>query len=663
MFRAEMFLAWMILVTAAVGPPAVARADDQRSSGENQQSAGDADLLAVLQSDAPLEDKAKACKRLAVVATSDAIPVLAELLSDETLAHYARFALEPMPDPAVDDALRDAIPHLEGELLIGVVNSIGFRRDRKSVDALTRLLQKADPGVQTAAAAALSRIATSRAAKQLRRALHDTDASRRARIADACLACGDVMLSEGNSTEAVVMFNAVRNADVPQHLVRAATQRAILADPSDGLQLLSTALRSENEAMFDMALGVARELEHEATTQTLLDVLSELKQRRRALLLVALGDRKDPQALPAVMQAAREGSTQVREAALHSLEHLGDADAVDTLLAAAVAVDPRIRDTARQVLARLPGDDVDQALIEKIGHDDPRKRQAVVQAVGRRRLAAAVPALEKAASDPNAAVRLAAIVALGRTIRLEHLAVLSRRLVASQSPDELQAAEDAMLAACIRMPDRDACVERLSALVQEAPDDVRQTLIDVMGAVGGPAALKAVAAYARTQDDQLRDAATRVLGEWMSADAAPVLEELAKTLPDGKYKIRAVRGYIRIARQLKLPKDKRLAMCRTAMEIAERDAEKKLVLEVLKRNPSIESLQLATTQLNDDQLKESAATAAVEIADKLASKHPQEVIEAMRSVIEAAPTAASVSDRAKAVAEEARVEKARKAAS
>ena len=40
-----------------------------------------------------------------------------------------------------------------------------------------------------------------------------------------------------------------------------------------------------------------------------------------------------------------------------------------------------------------------------------------------------------------------------------------------------------------------------------------------------------------------------LLGEWMTVDAAPVLLDLAKTAPEEKYQIRALRGYIRLARQ------------------------------------------------------------------------------------------------------------------
>ena len=64
-----------------------------------------------------------------MVGTKEAVPVLAALLADEKLAHMARYALEPIPDPAVDEAFRAALGNLKGRRLVGVICSIGVRRD------------------------------------------------------------------------------------------------------------------------------------------------------------------------------------------------------------------------------------------------------------------------------------------------------------------------------------------------------------------------------------------------------------------------------------------------------------------------------------------------------------------------------------------------------
>ena len=69
----------------------------------------EAKLIAVLKSDAPQFDKAEACRLLQRCATQAAVPALAALLGDEKLSHMALYALEPLPDPAADEALRAAL--------------------------------------------------------------------------------------------------------------------------------------------------------------------------------------------------------------------------------------------------------------------------------------------------------------------------------------------------------------------------------------------------------------------------------------------------------------------------------------------------------------------------------------------------------------------------
>src|SRR5688572_9390701 len=82
----------------------------------------EAKLIAILKSDAPPQDKAIPCKQLAIYGTKNAVPVLAPLLADKDLASWARIALEAIPGPEADEALRAAVPKLSGVLLIGTIN-------------------------------------------------------------------------------------------------------------------------------------------------------------------------------------------------------------------------------------------------------------------------------------------------------------------------------------------------------------------------------------------------------------------------------------------------------------------------------------------------------------------------------------------------------------
>lgn len=141
------------------GQKAPAMQDSQYGTAEKIMALPAAKLVAILKDASASEyAKAKACQRLAVIGDRSAVPALAALLGDEKLGHYARTGLEPMPDPAAGDALRAALGQLKGRLLVGVINSIGLRKDAKAIEPLAKLMYDRDPQVATAASAALGRI-------------------------------------------------------------------------------------------------------------------------------------------------------------------------------------------------------------------------------------------------------------------------------------------------------------------------------------------------------------------------------------------------------------------------------------------------------------------------------------------------------------------------
>ena len=151
--RGFVLAALLACVLPVIPAHAATAADSQSSPAEKERA-----LIRVLQTNAPAAEKALACKQLAIYGTKDAVPVLAPLLSDQQLASWARIALEAIPGPAPEAALRSAMGKLQGKLLIGVINSIAVRRDPKAVSGLVNKLKDADPDVASAAAVALGRI-------------------------------------------------------------------------------------------------------------------------------------------------------------------------------------------------------------------------------------------------------------------------------------------------------------------------------------------------------------------------------------------------------------------------------------------------------------------------------------------------------------------------
>jgi HEAT repeat protein len=166
------------------------------------------------------------CGKLALIGTRAAVPVLAALLADRERAEPARNALELMPCAEAVQALRQGLAKLEGTLKIGVIHSLGVRRDVVSVPELGRMLRHLDEGLAGAVASALGRIGNAPAAVALRESLGNVAADVRPLVADACLACAEQLASDHGLDEARRLYRALQEAAVADH-VRAAAERGL----------------------------------------------------------------------------------------------------------------------------------------------------------------------------------------------------------------------------------------------------------------------------------------------------------------------------------------------------------------------------------------------------------------------------------------------------
>ncbi|WP_321477623.1 HEAT repeat domain-containing protein [uncultured Paludibaculum sp.] len=173
--------------------------------------------------------KAKACVRLGELGAKEAVPALAALLDNEHLSVYARYGLEPIADPSVDDALRASLTKLKGVRLIGVVNSIGKRRDAKAGPALVKMMHGSDVDLARAAASALGSIGGEASMKDLQAALPKTTGMVKMAVADASLVCAERLLAAGKRDQALAFYTALSAPDVPKP-VRLAAMSGIVRE-------------------------------------------------------------------------------------------------------------------------------------------------------------------------------------------------------------------------------------------------------------------------------------------------------------------------------------------------------------------------------------------------------------------------------------------------
>jgi len=596
-------------------------------------------LIAVLRSDAPPAEKAITCKRLAVYGSQEAVPALAPLLFDKDLSSWARIALEVIPGPAADAALRHALGTTQGRLLVGVINSIAVRRDAEAVNALAEKLKDADAEVASAAAVALGSIGGEAAVKILEPALAAVSVVVRPAVAEGCILCAEKSLAAGQAAEAVRLYDLVRRTTLPKQRLLEATRGAILARGPAGMALLAEQLESSDKDQFGIGLRTARELGGQEVTEALAVEMNRLSPERQPLLLLALADRRDAAVLPLVLKAAASGPKALRVTALDVLVRLGNVSCVPVLLAAAADEDTELAGTARQTLIHLPGADIDADLLARLPQATGKTRQVLIDLAGQRQIDGALAAIRPGLQDRDAGIRGAAIQAIGVMGDEKQLADLVGLLQTSPSPRERADVEKALLAISGRWGV--VCVPALQALMQGNDAALRTVGLHGMAVAGGPEALAAVKAALADKDEAIQDEAARTLSTWPNnwpADeaAGEVLLTLARSDQKMLHQVLGLRGYLQYVRgDKKLNNAAKVTKVRELLPLMQRPEEKRQAIGLLVGIRTAGALELLTTLAADPAVAEDACAAIVNLTARgLPGASRQQRQKALQTVVE-----------------------------
>ena len=650
---------------------------------------------AVLQSNAPDKDKMEACRTLQRTGEAADVPALAALLGNETLSHWARYALQSMPCSEAGAALLEALPKTDGIIQAGIANSLALRGDVQAVPALIPLLSSDNPDAAQAAARGLGHLGTPEAAAALLEAAAKADAAPTMMVA---VCDGLFMAAEKAPEQALTIYDALlETANAPAPAKDAALRGAVLTRGAEGLPILLKALHDDNSDIFNAALRAARELpKDDAISGALAKEIAALPAARKIRLMQVLGERGGSAAAPAMLAEMQEGPVEVRVAALRALTRIAYAPAIAPIGELLRAEDEALAQAARDAIAYFPGEAGDEAIEAMLTADKPEARLLAIELIGKGALAAPVAILmQTAEKDADENIRLTALKALRNYANAGQMPGLLALLLAERSPAEMEAAESALKAVCSREqkaaggeikvekavygvlpggPSKDvtdkagklvgkgataieACnanfgdpasgkkkqmtitytvdgaqftktvnegqkaeltvavvpapiVDAFCTAFATAKGEAKLALLRLLGNTASPKAFAAIRDAAENGNDAIKTDALRELCGWPTADALPLIMDLAAS-DDETVRVLAVRGAVRLLKQSKSGSDDVLKQYAALMNNARNAEEKKLVLSGLAQVPGPGAFAIALRQLGDEAVKAEALQTAI----------------------------------------------------
>lgn len=593
------------------------------------------EMINFLKSDATFAGKQFICQQLSIIGTDESVPVLAEMLSVEQTADIALYALERIPGTAVNNALNEALPKAAGKVKIGVINSLGQRKDTRSVVELDKLLYDSDAQIAQSAAAALGKIADNAAVSALEKAKSKITGPLRMSIVDAYLKCADNLVQQENRQQASAIYRDIYDKEENIAARAAALEGLINSNKEEAVVTILSAIKGNNSELQSVAMGSIRNLPKSADLKKITAEFGNLSTQEKVQLLTALGDRNEVAALQAVRDAVKNPEEIVRVAALKTLAKIGDKSDVDLLARSAAEATGADRLTAQESLNLLRGPAVDNYVLAQIPNTTASIKLALIQSVGERNIPNAEKTILTAAADPAVEVRRESMKTLASVAQPEYINELIQILIKEENGSVRSEAERAVVAVAQKIKDENNQAKPVLQILPSVQNsNAKISLLQVLGKIGDKNALPELRNALKNENADFQAAGIRALSSWPTTEPIPDLLSVAKTSTNEINKILALRGFIDL---LKLEKDKPdqelLNQYLTALDLATEPNEKRMVLSGIATLHSMPALETAARYLGDSALQREAEVAVVTLAQNVRDGDKKRITELLNKIL------------------------------
>ena len=583
-----------------------ARKDDPKGRAECE-----AKLLQFLKTQASPLAKMAACRYLRIIGGDTAVPALAAMLGDVRSADMALYALQQMPGAAVDAALVRALKDTGGTTKTGVIVALGQRRTASAVPPLVSLLR--DAAYAREAAVALSRIGGDVASAALLGAFGGASADLKSVLAGAMMSCAESALAAGNTLGAMRLYEPVLfDKSLSAALRRAAAMGKIAASGPRAAAVLVESLGSADPILRDAAVAKIAATIAPDGIDPVCALVPKLPEGTQVQVLAALAGYPPARVLPAVQQALKSPALPVRLAALKTLETVGGPPAVAMLAELAAGARGTEQAAARAALGGLKGRAVDDEILAQMGKKPAEDVEGeLLLAAADRRLFPAKPIVAAALKSSSASVRQQALRSLRTLGTPSDVPAVLDLLMASADEAEQAECEKTISALSLKFSNADMRARAIrTRLMSEKAPGPRARLLAVLPLTADNTALPLLRTALADADAGVADAAVRALAAWPTPAAREDVLRLARESKDETHRLLAITGLVRLV-GLEPYRNPAAAVAdlKTALDLAWRPEERKLVLGALGTFPSREALDLATGLLKDPAVAAEAQAA------------------------------------------------------
>jgi hypothetical protein len=560
------------------------------------------------------ENQAFIISQFQIVGKDDAIAPLKNYLADERLCDPAARALVKINSAASKAALLTALHDSQGKCRLSLVEALGDSKNTLATKSISALIGN-DKKLDKVAFYALANIADpisinlmANAAEKAKFTFDETN------VTSAYLLYIE-NLSKRGKTNAITATKLAKTLATKASLANqvqthtAALKLLVDMQGARSTPLLIEAARNNNPQYRDAALKFAGPYINQTTTASWVKELNTANVEEKVAIIKMLGDNRAATALPAIVKQLKSEYTEVVQAAIAASGKIGQDKVLGDILGLMHSANAAELAVIQNALLIMKGPTVTTKVANAMPDMPVNAKVILINVLAARAAHNKIDYITPLLNSKEPAVRAAAYASLKQLAGPDNLQQLFGLLALS---DPTQSNETADLQAAIiavigQMKDKQAQSTIVLQEMDKAQPDRKRLYFIILASIGDKPSLAAVSNYYEHGGPAMRQTAVTALCQWADVSAAPELSLASKQTMDAELQNQALRGYVAIISKSNYPPDEKIIYLRDAMDVAQNNAQRKLILQEAANNKTFPALLFLSRYLYDPQLQDEAA--------------------------------------------------------
>lgn len=559
-------------------------------------------------------------EQLYYTAGEKSVAALSPLLNDPQYSHEVYKVLVAIPDAAkvAGPAFLKALPEAKGICRYEIMQALGELGIADAAAEAVRDIQSKDRRARLIAYEALARMDSPVAKAAFAAWLPDSAKLPRYERSVVDGALGEFLknlAAWGKAAEGIQLASTWTTARPGDIAIACAALESYAAAPK-GDELLVAGLQNDE---LRVRLSAKRLLEKDLTANRVALIAKTLDAKQPAITTVALellAKSGDKSQLPAIESVIAWDDEAARAAAIKTAVALNGKDALkllptwladerDGVAAAAKAAVASVKVPLAEELAALAS------------QSKGAVQQGILDIIEKRNDASVLPKIAALADNGDADTKLALCRIFGNIGDESSIAFLLNQLQKAGEKKEVLAVEKGLLTLCRRLGDAKLYLPALKTAYAASKAEAKPSLLKAAALAGSQEALDMEIAAWKNEGDDVKEAALRTLADWPNASALPTLRDIAATAEKPLLQVLAFRGCVRLIPMQNKKNAEKADDMSALLALAKRVDERKLAVGAMGNLTDAKAMTYLRDYLQNDELKGEAASAIVNLSEKL----------------------------------------------